>query len=111
MANKQRMTGMLGFAMRAGKLVFGTDLILSAVAKNKVKLVVASSGASASTKEKLKKKSDFYGVRYIEIEMSPSELGALFGKVYTPASVAVTDEGFAKEIVKAYEDTDAISNL
>ncbi|MBR0449506.1 MAG: hypothetical protein IIX30_01680 [Clostridia bacterium] len=35
MADMQRITGMLGFAMRAGKLIFGTDLILSSLAKGK----------------------------------------------------------------------------
>ncbi|MBQ1260618.1 MAG: hypothetical protein IIX96_01235 [Clostridia bacterium] len=50
MADMQRITGMLGFAMRAGKLIFGTDLILSSLAKGKARLVVASSLASAATK-------------------------------------------------------------
>ena len=110
MANMQRIKGMLGFAMRAGKLVFGTDLILTAVAKNKVKLVVISDTSSDATRDKLKKKCDYYSVRYIEIEMSQHELGALFGKDYRPASVCVLDEGFAREIINAYADVQTISN-
>ena len=102
MADMQRITGMLGFAMRAGKLIFGTDLILSSLAKGKARLVVASSLASAATKEKLKKKSDYYGVRYIEIDMTREELGSLLGKTYTPAAVAVSDNGFAEQIIKAH---------
>ena len=35
-----------------------------------------------------------------EIGISTDELGALLGKTYTPAAIALCDEGFAKEIEK-----------
>lgn len=99
--NNQRLRGMLGFAMRAGKLQIGTDLICRAMAtKAKPKLVVISSGASDGTKKKLSTKCEFYGIKKVQINMSTSELGDLIGKTYTPAAVGVTDEGFAKEIEK-----------
>ena len=93
---------MLGFAMRAGKTVIGTELITKALARGTVRIVVISSGASDATKKKLTVKSEFYGVLAIEIGIDTDELGRLLGKTYAPAAVAVTDGGFAEEIKKAF---------
>ena len=95
---------MLGFAMRAGNLVIGTDLISRAMARGEVKLVVISSGASDSTKKKLTVKSEFYKVTAILLEIDQDELGKLIGKTYSPAAVAVTADGFATEIKKAFAE-------
>lgn len=106
MENKinQRLFGMLGFAMRAGKLVIGTEQICKSMAKGQVRLVVVSVGASALTKKKLFTKSDYYGVSAIEADIDTERLGRLIGKTYAPAAVAVTDNGFAVEIKKAVEE-------
>ena len=92
---------MLGFAMRAGKLVIGTELICRAMSKGEVKLVVISSEASAATKKKLFVKSKFYSITAIEVDIDTERLGKLLGKTYAPAAVGVTDEGFSLEIKKA----------
>ena len=93
---------MLGFAVRAGKVVFGTELVSRAMAKGTPKLVVISSGASASTKKKLTTKSEFYNIRAIEVDLSPDMLGKIVGRECVMAAVAVTDERFAEEIIKAH---------
>lgn len=101
MENKSeiRLRGMLGFAMRAGKVTLGTELICSSMAgKGKPHLVLISRSASAGTKKKLSTKSEFYGVECTEINIDSEELGRLLGKLYAPAAVAITDEGFAREI-------------
>lgn len=100
----KRILGMLGFAMRAGKVLIGTDIVCRAVAKRDlgaVKLVIIASGASDATRKKLSSKCEFYGIQTVEIEMTTDELGSLLGKSYSPACVGITDEGFAVEIVKA----------
>ena len=99
-----RIIKMLGFARRAGKIGFGVDGICKAMAKKNAapKLIVISKAASDSTKGKLVSKSEFYGIRYIEIDMASQELGRLLGKEYAPAAVAVNDSAFAEEILKAY---------
>ena len=97
----QRFYGMLGFAMRAGKLVIGTEQICKSMARGAVKLVVISKGASDNTKKKLIVKGDYYGVSTVEAEIDTERLGSLLGKTYAPAAVAVTDDGFAAEIKKA----------
>ena len=89
---------MLGFAMRAGKTVIGTELITKSLARGGIKLVVITSDASPLTKKTLNSKSEYYGTPAIEIEMTSEELGRLLGKAYAPVAVALTDSGFADEI-------------
>lgn len=99
--NEMRLRGMLGFAMRAGKLIIGTESVCRAMAKGTPKLVVISKTASDATRKKLTVKSDFYGIPYKELPLEAEELGRLIGKTFAPMALAVTDEGFAAEISKA----------
>ena len=99
--NSQRLYGMLGFAMRAGKLVIGTELICRAMPRGLVKLVLVSRTASDPTKKKLFVKCEYYGIAAVEADIDTERLGKLLGKTYAPAAVAVTDVGFAEEIKKA----------
>lgn len=94
---------MLGFAMRAGKIIVGTELVCKAMPSGKVKLVVISDGASDSTKKKLTVKSDFYGISSVVADIDTEELARIIGKESTAAAVAVTDDGFAREILKLSE--------
>ena len=100
----ERIKGMLGFAMRAGKAVLGTDLILSSMSikgKGRVWVVVISCEASDNTRKKLAQKASLLDIPIVEVDIGMEELGRLLGKTYTPCAVAITDEGFAKEIVNA----------
>ena len=97
-----RLSGMLGFAMRAGKVVIGSELIEKALSRGNIKLVVIASDASDATKKRLTSKSEFYGITVIMPEIAAEELGRLLGKTYAPVAVALTDEGFASEIKKAH---------
>lgn len=99
--DNQRLFGMIGFAMRAGKVIIGTELICSSMPKGKIKLVLICSSASDSTRKKLFVKSDFYNISAIEVDIDTERLGQILGKAYAPAAVAITDEGFASEIKKA----------
>jgi len=92
-----RLKGMLGFAMRAGKVIIGTELVCSALAssgKDRARLVLISSTASEGTKKKLLHKAEFYGVEAITINIDQDELGRLLGKLYAPAAVAIIDDRF-----------------
>ena len=92
---------MLGFAMRAGKLVIGSDLVCRAMARGEARLIVLTSDSSPSTKKRIRLKAEHYGISVTEPKITGDELGKLLGKTYAPATVAVTDEGFATEIKKA----------
>ena len=103
MDNKKniRLQGMLGFAMRAGKVVIGTDPVCSAMSERNTKrarLVLISRTASQATKDKILHKAEFYGVEAAVINMDSDELGSLLGKLYAPAVVAIIDDRFAEEI-------------
>lgn len=97
----QRLCGMLGFAMRAGRLCIGTPLVCKGLGLKNfggIRLVLVSEGASEATKKKLRCKCEFYGVGLWEIPLSAEMLGKLLGKTSTPAAIGVCDDGFAREI-------------
>ncbi len=115
MENKviKRLCGMLGFAMRAGKVIIGTESVCSAMAKrgkDRPQLVLISYTASEGTKEKILHKAEFYGVDALSINIDSSELGRLLGKLYAPATVAIVDSRFAEEIRCAIGEKDSDSD-
>ncbi len=102
MEKNQRLLGMLGFAMRAGKLIIGTEMVCKAMKKKgSVLLVAVASDASEGTRKKISSKCEFYGIKTVQINMRTDELGAHLGKTYTPACVGIADRGFAEQIEKA----------
>ncbi len=102
--NRTRLFGMLGFAMRAGKIIIGTDQVISALPAKGAKsprLVILAADASAGTKKKITYKCEFYQKKLIVTDINGEELGKTLGKLYTPAVIAITDDRFAEEILKA----------
>ena len=102
---KVRLRGMMGFAARAGKVIFGTEQICQQLKKKaeRVKLVLVAQTASEGTKKKIRTKCEFYSVMQREIPMSGEELSDLLGKSFAPSAVAICDEGFAREIALALD--------
>ena len=100
----ERIVRMLGFAARAGRILFGTDTVcksLGARGEREVRLVLLSKNASDATKRKLGYKCEFYKKPLIVIDMDGEELGRLLGKSYAAMVIAVNDARFADEIIKA----------
>ena len=103
MENKSisRLRGMLGFAMRAGKVIIGTELVTVAMKRkgnDRIRITLVASDASEATKKKIRTKGEFYDIEVREIELDTATLGELLAKTYGPATVAICDDGFAKEI-------------
>ena len=99
--DERRLRGMLGFAMRAGKIAIGTETVCKAMAsKLPPKLVVIASDVSAGTLKKLVTKCEFYNIKSVRISIGADELGDLLGKTYSPATVGIMDEGFAEQIIR-----------
>lgn len=96
----KRVLGMLGLAMKAGKVVIGTEQVIAYLQKKKLKLVLVSGSASDGTKKKIHFKCEFYQTRKEELTVDTDELGRLLGKTYTPAVVGITDENFSNAIIK-----------
>ena len=91
------ISGLVGIAYRAGKIVSGYELSLQAIQKNKGKIVLIAKDASDNTKKTFFNKSKFYRVPIFEIE-TKEKLGRAIGK--NSRSVLVcTDSGFAKALI------------
>ena len=104
----RRLAGMLGFAMKAGRLVLGTELVLSEIKRHgKILLTLVSDSASEATKKRILSKCEFYKVKAVQINVSPEKLGELLGKSFAPVCIGVKDEGFAKEIAEAAKSAKA----
>ncbi len=101
---------MLGFAMRAGKVAIGTDTVIASMkakGAKRARLVLVSSFASEGTKKKLGFKAEYYSVPIRFIDADPALIGDMLGKSFSPMALAILDDRFAEEILKATEPTAA----
>ena len=90
--------GMIGMAMKAGKVASGEFATEKAVKSGKAALVIVSKVASENTKKKFQNMCDYYEVP-IYFFGEKEELGHAIGKEFR-ASLAVLDTGLAKAIEK-----------
>lgn len=96
----QKIFGLIGLAKKAGKLALGEDGVKDAVRFGKAQLVIIAEDASENTKKSIINSSKYYGVKYY-ITATKEDLGHAVGKGIS-ASVAVLDDGFAKNIEKFF---------
>ena len=89
---------MLGLAMKAGKVVSGEFATDKSVKSGKAWLVIVSEDASDNTKKKFQNMCDYYHVT-IRVFSDKISIGNACGKEFR-ASLAVTDQGLAKAVVK-----------
>lgn len=100
----EKLLGMLGLAMRAGKLVIGTEQVFLAMQRPlKPYLVLVSEGASEKARTRIGYKCEFYKIPVFELAVSTAAFGKRIGKTYSPACVGVMDEGFAKRMIELAE--------
>jgi ribosomal protein L7Ae-like RNA K-turn-binding protein len=95
MQNKQKLLNLLGLARRAGKLVTGEDMVLSAIRAGKVNLVFFAEDGGASSKKKFTDKTSSYDVAFTTA-LTRQELADATGLARTVLGVA--DRGFAKKM-------------
>ena len=88
-----KVTNLIQFAMKAGKVAKG-DSLLASIQKKKAKLVIVSATCGKNTSKKIHDKCTFYDVPYIVVEESILE-GVSYSKI---SSIAILDDGFAKAI-------------
>ncbi|MBO4835611.1 MAG: ribosomal L7Ae/L30e/S12e/Gadd45 family protein [Lachnospiraceae bacterium] len=95
---EHRVLSQLGLAMKAGKLVSGEFMAENAIKENRAVLVIVTEDASDNTKKHF---TDMCNYRDIPILFfgTKEQIGASIGKQMR-ASIAITDEGFAKSIIK-----------
>ena len=96
MVNK--VYSMIGLAEKAGNVVSGEFSTEKAVKSGKAYLVVVSEEASENTRKMFTNRCTYYHVPICFFGRK-DELGHSIGKEFR-ASLAITDEGFAKALVK-----------
>ena len=96
-----KVYSMLGLATKAGKIVSGEFATDKSVKSGTAWAVIVSEDASDNTKKMFSNMCEFYEVpRYFF--GTKEELGHAIGKAMR-SSLAITDEGFAKNIIKHLE--------
>lgn len=93
-----RLKGMLGLAVKAGRAVSGAVAVEAAVKKRKARLVLVDGRASAATVRQYEALCKNNGVQYSLLEDS-GVFEELLGRENRTA-LAVTDGGFARAIME-----------
>ena len=104
-----KIFSMIGMATKAGKVVSGEFATEKAVKTGKAFLVIVSEAASDNTKKMFRNTCTFYKVPMYAYG-TKEELGHSMGKEFR-ASLAVTEEGFAKSIEKRLKEAERIAEV
>ncbi|QXE03134.1 Ribosomal protein L7Ae [Terribacillus aidingensis] len=88
---------LLGLAVRAGQCTFGEEAIVRDVQRQNAKLVIAASDIGPQTLKKLRNKTDFYNIAFLQVEEDREQLSQAVGKSGRVA-IAVLDKGFADKL-------------
>ena len=98
MTDKNKVFSMIGLATRARKVVSGEFSTEKSVKSGRSHMVIVSEEASDNTKKMFTNMCTYYHVPGCFFGKK-EELGHSMGKEFR-ASLAITDEGFAKTLVK-----------
>ena len=96
--NERKIYSLLGLAIKSGNIASGEFMTEKAVKEGKAYLVIVGEDASDNTKKMFQNMCHFYRVP-VYIFGKKNELGHAMGKELR-ASLAVTDSGFAKSLLK-----------
>lgn len=97
---------LIGLATKAGKTVSGEFCTEKEVKSGRGFLVIIAADASDNTKKKFQNMCEFYQVP-VRICHDKDTLGHAMGKEFR-ASLAVLDEGFAKNIMKQLDTEESV---
>ena len=86
-----KVLGMIGLAVRAGKMISGEENIINAVRSGKAHMVLLASDASGNTKKMYSDKCRYYTVRIFEYGTK---------EVLNHAALACCDKNFSDAIEK-----------
>lgn len=96
-----KILSLLGIAAKAGSIASGEFQTEKAVKEGKAYLVIVAGDASANTKKRFADMCSYYKVPY-RAYADREQLGHCIGKEFR-ASLAVTNEGLAKSLIKHFE--------
>ncbi|MBR6034133.1 MAG: ribosomal L7Ae/L30e/S12e/Gadd45 family protein [Clostridia bacterium] len=98
MEKDKRIFGLLGIAMKAGKIAFGTESVIESIEKGKAVFVLISEDASSKSKENMKflcEKNNVKIVEYGTIENISKSIGKQNKSV-----ICIKDKNLGEEIYK-----------
>ena len=101
MNDARKILNLLGLCQRSKNLVSGEYQTEKAVKEGRAVLVIIAADASRNTKKKFHDMCKFYRVREIVLS-DKEELGRKTGHSER-SNLAITDDGFAKAILREYE--------
>lgn len=101
MNNRKKALNLLGLAMRAGKLISGTNQVLESIRDQESSLVIVAEDASENTKKQFLNKCDYYQSPLVII-FYQAEISSALGRERTVC--AFTDDGFAKSFKNCLTD-------
>ena len=112
-SKNRKILSMLGFAMRARKLLCGTDKVCDEIRrhgcpsedgkiqKQKIGIVIIASDASDNTKKRIINACNHYNVGFYRSEITSDELADRIGRISSAAVCATFDKAFTDGILKA----------
>ena len=103
---ENKVSGLIGLAMRAGKIVFGTDACMQDIQKNKIKLIIIATDSAERTKINFKnicKDKHIPVIEFLEIETISKAIGK-----DNKAIIGIKDSNFSKEIIRIINGGEAI---
>lgn len=103
--NQSKIFSLLGLATKSRNVVSGEFMTEKAVKSKDAKLVIVGTDASDNTKKQFRDMCGFYKVD-IYIYGTKEELGHAMGKEMR-ATLAVTDTGFSKSLIKLMNESNS----
>ena len=94
---QNRVYGLIGLAMKAGKIKAGELSVEKSIKQGKAKLVFVAEDASENTIKKFKNSCFHYRIPFYKYG-NKDELGKIIGKEMR-SSLSIEDEGFGERIV------------
>lgn len=95
----EKLSGLIGMARRAGRLILGTDAVKESLASGKAQLVLLAADLSAKSEKELRFAAG--NTPLAATGITKEEMGRITGR-QTPVGVAATeDKGFAAAMIKA----------
>ncbi len=95
--NRQKALNLLGLAMRAGRLVSGTETVIADLNKEQIKIIILASDLHENSLEKVERAARKKKIAIIN-SFTAAELEHAIGK--KRKVLGLTDSGFSKALLK-----------
>ena len=91
---QKKVLGCIGLASRARKCIFGTEMCVEYMRKDKGCLLIVAYGISENTKKKLVKTATYHKIPYYISDIDKSILAHSAGKISDTSAILITDKNF-----------------